>query len=91
VNGEFCVSCYNRTREVARGRNGKGNRPIVVEGRLHAVSLALSTGETCSTAVETFPTVTSVVEAMILAAKAATGPVIFSLPAPGAAAGAALQ
>lgn len=82
INGAFCVSCYNRAREVARGRNGKGNPPAVVAARLHAVALAVAPSEAGSApSVEVFPAVTSRVEAMILAAKRAGGrPLLFGAP-----------
>src|SRR5450759_2593872 len=27
INGRLCISCYNRDREAAIGRNAKGSRP----------------------------------------------------------------
>lgn len=84
VNAELCVSCYNRKREIARGRNCKGNPPIVLQSRLRDVTLCVSHDGTPAPAVEMFPAVMSLAEAMILAAKRANGPVTFSLPAPAA-------
>jgi hypothetical protein len=73
INGLFCVSCYNREREIARGRNCKGNRPVVVEARLHSVTLTIS-----DAAPEAFPRVTKRVEAIILAAKRLRSPGYFA-------------
>jgi hypothetical protein len=28
IHGELCPSCYNRARELAIGRNGKGTKPV---------------------------------------------------------------
>jgi hypothetical protein len=72
INGRFCVSCYNRDREVARGRNCKGNPPKVVAARLHAVELW------AGNRIEAFPAVTSRSEAILLAAKHARGPAFYA-------------
>lgn len=79
INGVFCVSCYNREREIARGRNCKGNRPVVVESRLHAATISIGQPHPSNQplVVETFQRVTSRVEAILLAAKRASGPVYF--------------
>jgi hypothetical protein len=77
INGEFCVSCYNRVREIARGRNCKGNPPIEVAARIHSVTLSIGTEIAPAPAIQTFSGVASRAEAMILAAKAAKGRVVF--------------
>jgi len=40
IGGHLCISCYNRQREVERGRNAKGTRPRLAD-RLHPESLAV--------------------------------------------------
>lgn len=85
INKQFCVSCYNRTREVARGRNAKGNPPRVVASRLHRVALAVGRPGAAAPSVEIFADVTGTVEAMLAAAKRAVasgnaGPVRFGPP-----------
>lgn len=82
IRGRHCVSCYNRTREVARGRNAKGNPPVVVQARLHAVTLAVGYPwpSNRGSDAQTFIEVTSRIEAIILGAKRAKGPVFFGLP-----------
>ena len=44
IGGTRCVSCYNRERELATGRNARGNPPIVLQARrtLHPVAYRLS-------------------------------------------------
>jgi hypothetical protein len=36
IGGRVCVSCYNRGRELAKGRNGRGNRPVELMARAPA-------------------------------------------------------
>lgn len=78
IHDRLCVSCYNREREVRIGRDRKGNRPGLTD-RLHGVSLAITdaTGTTRIRQVE----VVSCVEAMIAAARKATGWMAFGRPA----------
>lgn len=66
INGLHCVSCYNRVREIARGRNCKGNPPAVVMSRLHAVAFVAGVGG-AEDAVEVSANVMGRPEAMILA------------------------
>lgn len=40
IGNSRCVSCYNREREVAKGRNGRGNRPERL-APIHAIGLRL--------------------------------------------------
>ena len=42
VGGVLCMSCYNREREVLRGRNGKGCFPRVVAAHLHRCTATLA-------------------------------------------------
>jgi hypothetical protein len=77
INGQFCVSCYNRTRELARGKNGKGNAPVVVAARIHTVTLAVATAAAPHPVAQSFPGVTGRPEAMVLAARAAKGRILF--------------
>jgi len=41
LHGRFCVPCYNRDRELARGKNGRGTAPVVLRERypLHTVEI----------------------------------------------------
>ena len=77
IGNHFCVSCYNRDREVLAGRNGKGSRPALTD-RLHAVNLTIV--ENGVAKVVTFDRVTSRVEAVLCAAKRARGPIVIGLP-----------
>ncbi|WP_431860191.1 hypothetical protein [Azospirillum sp.] len=79
IKGRLCVSCYNREREVERGRNAKGTTPRL-GARLHREVLAVNDGT--AVRVEVFEHVTSRVEALITVAKRATGAVVFSRPRP---------
>lgn len=82
INGRWCISCYNRVREVARGKNAKGNLPVIVMSRLHNVALTVARPWPSNHPPETesFTSVTSRTEAMILAAKREAGPVFFGRP-----------
>lgn len=79
IAGRLCVSCYNREREVLRGRNAKGTKPRL-GAKLHTEVLAVNDGR--SVRVEVFEQVTSRVEVLITVAKRATGAVVFSRPRP---------
>ena len=37
IKGKLCVSCYNREREVARGKNRKGHVPVKVAGAIRSI------------------------------------------------------
>lgn len=42
IQNRVCVSCYNREREMAAGRNARGNRPRQLERRpLHSIRMTL--------------------------------------------------
>lgn len=43
IHGHLCVSCYNREREYLKGRNAKGNRPVM-HPDLHRLSIRYRTG-----------------------------------------------
>lgn len=79
INGDLCVSHYNRVRELSRGKNAKGNPPVVVQARLHAVTLMVAEGwpSNAPPTAQTIDPVTSTMEAIIRCAKAADGPVTF--------------
>lgn len=79
IHGLHCVSCYNRRREIAVGKNAKGNPPAVVAARIHDVALSVAT-PTSAPAVEVFQAVASRVEAMVFAAKRAAGAIHFGRP-----------
>lgn len=70
IGGETCVSCYNRLREVQRGRDGRG-RPPRFAAKFHQVSLAVAMNGRIIQRV--YPLVTSWAEAIVLAAKRADG------------------
>lgn len=77
IKGRLCVSCYNREREAIIGRNAKGTVPRL-SGKLHTVAIAVL--EDSGGRIQVFERVTSVVEAMIIAAKGANGPIAFGRP-----------
>lgn len=37
IKGKLCISCYNREREVARGKNRKGHIPVKVAGAIRNI------------------------------------------------------
>lgn len=82
IGDHLCVSCYNRAREIVRGRNCKGNPPKVVQARLRPVAvLVADAGAAHATRPTEFRAVTGAAEAMLTAAKAAGGkPLVFSRP-----------
>lgn len=71
----YCVSCYNRNREVRVGRNAKGSQPRL---QLHTVGLAVARDGAAQR--EHVADVVSTVEAMMILAKAAATPVVFGRP-----------
>lgn len=70
IRGEYCPSCYNRSREVRIGRNRKGHPPLL---RLFGVALAVIEGDASPRLVHV-PGVASIAEAALLLAKRACGP-----------------
>lgn len=77
VNKTYCVSCYNRDREAAIGRNRKGNCPALASA-LHGVTLAIGQAGKIK---HTFsPRVLGRVEAIRAAARVAKGPIAFGVP-----------
>jgi hypothetical protein len=43
IGGRTCVSCYNRSRELAKGRNARGNRPVELLSRApHSIELMIA-------------------------------------------------
>lgn len=47
IGNRRCVSCYNRQRELAAGRNARGNAPVeLLERPLHAVEIRLAVDAT---------------------------------------------
>ncbi len=77
INGHLCVSCYNRDREVARGRNAKGGVPRLT-AKLH--NLTILVVEEGAVRRETLDRVTGSQEAMIMLAKRARRPMAFGRP-----------
>ncbi|HYD68502.1 hypothetical protein [Azospirillum sp.] len=78
IKGRLCVSCYNREREVIKGRNAKGTIPRLT-AKLHRQVLAVNDGN--AVRVEVFDRVASRVEAMLAIARTSTGSVAFGRPA----------
>lgn len=77
VNKTYCVSCYNRDREAALGKNRKGNLPALAT-LLHGVVLAIEyAGEIRQVHA---PRVVDRVEAIRAAARAAKGPIAVGVP-----------
>ncbi len=70
IGGLHCVSCYNRQREVARGRDARGRVPGFA-GRFGAVPLLVVQGGRAAEMV--FPGVMGRAEAAVIAAKRAQG------------------
>lgn len=79
IRNRFCVSCYNRDREVAKGRNAKGGRPSLA---LRDVELAVERDGAIRPV--RHRQVASAAEAMLAEARRATGPLAFvgSTPPP---------
>lgn len=69
VGGRFCVSCYNRDRELLRGRNGKGAVPTVLIRRydLHdrQVVVGLGAGAAVQWTFTTLSRVSGLTEAVL--------------------------
>jgi hypothetical protein len=79
IRGRLCISCYNRDREVRIGHNAKGGR-IRLAAKLHPAALQVVSEDGPRTI--RLPSVLDLSEVMILAARKATGPLFFTLPAP---------
>lgn len=77
IQGKHCVSCYNRDREAAIGKNAKGTRPALADV-LHDTVLTVANRDGIQVRVVT--RVASRVEAMLTLARAANGPLCFGLP-----------
>ncbi len=80
ILGTFCPSCYNRKREVERGRNGKGAPPSLAAptGTVHRAICVGGEGAT----VAAYTAVTSATEVALLAARRASGPITIGLACP---------
>jgi hypothetical protein len=72
VRGTICVSCYNREKEVIRGRNAKGTPPRKWARLFPAGIGYVSGGSFCVTKL---PLVAHRVEAMLTVMRRAPGPV----------------
>jgi hypothetical protein len=70
IGGSLCVSCYNRDREAAIGRDRKGHRPRLAD-HLHYIAISLVQGDT--TASLQADRALSATEILVAAAKHATG------------------
>ena len=64
IKGKLCVSCYNREREVARGKNRKGNTPVRVAEAIRDI-IAIFTVNGVED-IREFKDVTSVNEVLLL-------------------------
>ena len=71
----YCPSCWNRSREVRIGRNAKGSRPRL---QFHTIGLAVARDGAAQR--EHVADVVSTVEAMMILAKTAAGPIAFGRP-----------
>ena len=74
VNGERCVSCYNRAEEVKRGKDRKGSVPGLARrlGSVTAVVLKAGRAE-----LVTWENVTGFIEAAMMSARASSVPLAF--------------
>lgn len=79
IRDALCISCYNRQAEAERGRNAKGSKPRIC-AVLHRTRLAIDHGAGARS-VRT-DLLIEPAEALIRAAKRATGPVYFGLAPP---------
>lgn len=75
IGKRLCPSCYNRTLEVIKGRNGKGGIPWQTLERLHPESMVMSDG--ASVRLLHNDMVADAEELIIVNARVATGPVMF--------------
>jgi hypothetical protein len=75
ISGRFCISCYNRHREVLVGKNGKGGRPQLTDV-LHSEHVMVLTGDGVYS--KECEAVTCLPEAMIALARSAIGPIAFA-------------
>ena len=76
INGERCVSCYNRQREVQVGADGKGNRPGLTD-RLQVESVVIAEGGVTRTI---DVVALSLTEVLIAQARRAKSPMAFGPP-----------
>lgn len=63
IRRAICVCCYNREREVLRGRNAKGKRPVRCRP-IQKIRMAVIIGSVCET--RQFDAVASLAEARII-------------------------
>ncbi|MBU8545790.1 MULTISPECIES: hypothetical protein [Roseomonadaceae] len=78
IGGHHCVSCYNRGREAARGRNCKGSPPRQLLARLHQARLVVCDGDGIREV--TKGPVVGAAEVAIALARHASGPTFFGRP-----------
>ena len=64
IKGRLCISCYNRAREVVRGKNCKGNAPVRVAEAIRSI-IAIFTVNGVED-IREFEGVTSVNEILVL-------------------------
>ena len=76
ISGHYCVSCYNRTREVVAGVDAKGKRPGFADA-VHTEIMCVAEGDAVE--VRVAPRVSSRLEAMLAMAKRATAPMHFGV------------
>ena len=79
IFGEHCVSCYNRGREAAAGRDRKGHRPALSD-QLHDERLMVLEGTQAP--VVTAGHVLDAPELMVRTVKRAAQSIVFTRPAP---------
>jgi len=69
IRGLYCISCYNRQREVARGRDARGKMPGLAAA-LYPISIVISSDRPVQ---RRYTSVASREEALMLAAKETAG------------------
>lgn len=78
INGKFCVSCYNRDREVRVGRNRWGHPPSEIQATIHTATVTVSTNDGISAVAHR--RVAARTEAMALIARGSNQPMYFGIP-----------
>lgn len=83
LHNRYCVSCYNRHRELSVGVNGRGNAPVVLRERYPLHQVAVRVRRTSLPGWDwTHPVagVASSLEAMLVSLRARSQPLYFARP-----------
>lgn len=83
LHGRYCVSCYNRDRELAAGKNGRGTEPSLLRERypLHTVEIRyrpVNGGDWRHT--RPVERAASALEAMLILLRRESSPLLFGRP-----------